>query len=206
MKMSKKLLLVPILVILGACASLPGHNPAREIIAASASHRPSWIDSPPKPHDGKHYFVGSSSGVDDESLARQESRAAAMANIADGIRDTVHHYLDTARTADTAHSGDYSPDVEHSIEAGTLAVSRAIVSGAQVDRYFWQEYVDADPSRPSGHGPVMRDEYALVSLSNADFQRTLAQTIDGVEQQVKDPRARHVLKFMKKHFLNDLNH
>ena len=205
----RKILAVPLTLAaalsLGACAGIPDHNPIRMTIAASQSHRPAWVDDPPKPHDGHHYFVGSSSGVDDESLARDEARASALANVGDGIRDQVHHYLDSARTMDSAHAGDYTRDVETAIEDGTLSVSRAVVSGASVDRYYWVLYTDKDPTSPTGHGPVMRDEYALLSLSDADYLRTLKETIDGVQKQVDDPKARHVLNFMKKHFLNDLN-
>lgn len=198
MKKILTVLLCSGLLVAGACSSLPSNDPGRHIVASSGASRPDWIDTPPVQSKDKRYFVGTSSNVDDETLAREDAKINAMGQIADQVRSTVHQYMNSARTQDSANAEDYTANVEHAIEMGTLSVAKAIVTGVHVKKYYWMEYVEG------GMPAIHRDEYALVWLTQSDFQRTLAQTLAGLSQEIHDEKAQHVLKFMKDHYLNDL--
>ncbi len=190
---------------LGACSTLQDEI-STEKHYVTDSKKPVWVDNPArwsKENPGQRWFQGTATGVDDESLAPQDAKISAFAQISDRIRDTVHSYFNSARTLDSAHAGDYSVETEKAIESGTLSVSRAVISGAKVDRYwrrlYWQRWAPGAPREYS------RDEYCLVSMSQAAYQKTLYNTLSTVRKEVQDPKARHVLDFMKKHYLSDLN-
>lgn len=205
--MKKLIIGAALLAALGACSSLPeGDYGMPHLVKTSGGSRPSWIDGLQDwgdKHKGEHWFIGTSTRSDDETLAREDAKVSAMAQIADGIRDTVHSYFNAARTLDQTHQGDYSIETERAIESGTLSVSRAVVTGAKVDRYWWREYwIQPMEGAPREY---YRDEYALVWMSKADYDKTLYDTLNGVQKEVNDPKAQHVLDFMKKHYLNDLN-
>lgn len=206
--MNKKMAIfgAALLAVLSACATAESEYGMPHVVKTSGGSRPEWIDRPQAwsdAHRDRVYFIGVSSRSDDETLARQDAKVNALGQIADGIRDTVHNYFNAARTLDQTHAGDYTTETERAIESGTLAVSRAIVTGAKVDRYWWKEYwVQEVPGAPREY---FRDEYALVWMSKSDYDKTLYQTLNGVQKEVQDPKAQHVLEFMKKHYLGDLN-
>lgn len=170
------------------------------------SEKPAWVNHPQRwasAHKGEVWFIGTSTGDDDETIARIDAKAQAMAQIADRIRDTVHHFFNSARTLDQSNESDYSIETERAIEDGVLSVSRAVITGASVNRYFARQYwVRTYPGAPRAY---YRDEYCLLSMSIGDYQKTVFDTLNGVKQEVKDERAQHVLDFMKKHYLRDLN-
>lgn len=204
-KLVKITLGMALISALGACSTLQGDYSTEKHYITS-SKKPIWVDNPAKwsnQHPGQRWFEGTATGIDDESLARQDARISAYAQISDQIRDTVHSYFNSARTLDSAHAGDYSVETEKAIESGTLSVSRAVISGAKVDRYwrrlYWQRWAPGAPKQYS------RDEYCLVSMSDRAYEKTLYDTLNTVRKEVQDPRARHVLDFMKKHYLSDLN-
>ena len=196
---------VALISALGACSTLQDEI-STEKHYITDSKKPVWVDNPArwsKENPGKRWFQGTATGIDDESLARQDAKINAFAQISDQIRDTVHSYFNSARTLDSAHAGDYSIETEKAIESGTLSVSRAVISGAKVDRYwrrlYWQRWAPGAPREYS------RDEYCLVSMSDRAYEKTLYDTLNVVRKEVQDPKARHVLDFMKKHYLSDLN-
>jgi len=196
---------VALISALGACSTLQDEI-STEKHYITDSKKPVWVDNPARwsrKNPGKRWFEGTATGIDDESLARQDAKISAYAQISDQIRDTVHNYFNSARTLDSAHAGDYSVETEKAIESGTLSVSRAVISGAKVDRYwrrlYWQRWAPGAPREYS------RDEYCLVSMSQAAYQKTLYDTLNVVRKEVQDPKARHVLDFMRRHYLNDLN-
>ena len=204
-KLVKITLGMAIVGALGACSTLQGDYSTEKHYITN-SKKPVWVDNPArwsKQNPGQRWFEGTATGIDDESLARQDAKISAYAQISDQIRDTVHSYFNSARTLDSAHAGDYSVETEKAIESGTLSVSRAVISGAKVDRYwrrlYWQRWAPGAPREYS------RDEYCLVSMSQAAYQKTLYNTLSTVRKEVQDPKARHVLDFMKKHYLSDLN-
>jgi hypothetical protein len=190
---------------LGACSTLQDEI-STEKHYTTDSKKPLWVDNPAdwsKKNPGYRWFQGTATGVDDESLARQDAKISAFAQISDQIRDTVHNYFNSARTLDSAHAGDYSVETEKAIESGTLSVSRAVISGAKVDRFwrrlYWQRWAPGAPREYS------RDEYCLVSMSDRAYEKTLYDTLNTVRKEVQDPKAQHVLDFMRRHYLNDLN-
>lgn len=206
-KMTKKSVVALGIAIVGltACSTLSIGDYGKKHFLTNAQ-KPIWVNHPQRwadSHKGRVWFIGTSTGDDDETIARVDSKAEAMAQIADKIRDTVHHYFNSARTLDQSNANDYSIETERAIEDGVLSVSRAVVTGASVDRFFARQYwIQTYPGAPRAY---YRDEYCLLSMSIGDYNKTVYDTLNGVKQEVKDQRAQHVLDFMKKHYLSDLN-
>lgn len=198
--MNKKLITVSIatsvVLVLGACSSVPSQNPGKKIVDASQGHRPDWIDTPIESKNGKHWFVGTSTNASDETLARDEAKAYAEAEVAESIRSDIHKYLNSARSDDSANADDYNHDTEHAIEDGVLTQSRAVMTGFHVKKYYWVEYtLNVKPH-------LFRDEYVLAWMTNADYNETINLTFEKERKVIHDEKARHILDFMKKHYLN----
>ncbi|MHB8370467.1 MAG: hypothetical protein ACYDBP_12415 [Leptospirales bacterium] len=202
--MKKFAFCIALAATLAGCATVGEDYGIPHTIKTSGGARPAWIDNPHEhrsDHKNRLYFVGVSSGTDDYALARADAKANALAQVADQIRNTVHSYFNSARTLDSTHPGDYSTETERAIESGTLSVSQAVVTGDRVDRYWWKEYWIRP--FPGGEKSFRRDVYVLVSLKRNDYVTTVENTLEGLRKQIRDSRARQVLKFMKEHYLND---
>lgn len=202
----KSVILIGIAAIsFAGCSTLSVGDYGKKHFLTNAQ-KPVWVNHPARwseAHKGQVWFIGTSTGDDDETIARIDAKAQAMSQIADKIRDTVHHYFNSARTLDQSNAGDYSIQTERAIEDGVLSVSRAVVTGASVNRFFARQYwIQSYPGAPRAY---YRDEYCLLSMSLSDYQKTVFDTLNGVQKEVQDERAKHVLDFMKKHYLNDLN-
>lgn len=208
MKHTKKMLAVSAVAVslfsLSACSSTLENaqlgTPVK--IGSSDGHRPVWAENLKeyqKEHSDRVYFVGLSGNVADYSLAREEAYADALQNLANGIKDTVHNLYTAAKTQDGDQT-DYNYDVEKAVEDGTLQTAKGIITGASVDKYFWNKYV-----KKNGDGRI--DEYlsvyALVSLSKEDYRKTVELTLTDEQKVTKDVRARGVIKEMKKLYLKN---
>jgi len=202
--MKRLLYCIALAATLAGCATVAEDYGIPHTIKTSGGSRPAWIDNPHEhrsSHKNRLYFVGVSSGTDDYALARADAKANALAQVADQIRNAVHSYFNAARTLDSTHAGDYSTETERAIESGTLSVSQAIVTGDRVDRYWWNEYWIRP--FPGGEKSFRRDVYVLVFLNRNDYEKTLENTLEALQKQTRDSRARHVLEFMKEHYMND---
>lgn len=193
---------VSCLAALSACSSVvapPTTYGERHLVETSGGGRPLWIDNArayQKEHKDRFYFVGLATKEPDYELARSNAYADALKNVARGIKSTVHNLYVSASTEDKGAQSDYTRDVEKSVEDGTLQTALGIISGASVDQYYWKKYwVQEEPGSPVIY---FRNVYALVSMTKEDYQRTLYDTLNKKASEVKDPRARHVIKEMKK--------
>ena len=207
MKHTKKMLAVvsaiTISLSLGACSStIENAQLGAPVKIGTSGHRPVWAENLKryqKEHSDRVYFVGLSGNVSDYSLAREEAYADALQNLANGIKDTVHNLYTAAKTQD-GNQTDYNYDVEKAVEDGTLQTAKGIITGASVDKYFWNKYV-----KKNGDGRI--DEYlsvyALVSLSKEDYRKTVELTLTDEQKVTKDVRARNVIKEMKKLYLKN---
>ena len=208
MKHTKKMLAVvsaiTISLSLGACSSTLENAQlgAPVKIGSSDGHRPGWAENLKKyqkEHSDRVYFVGLSGNVSDYSLAREEAYADALQNLANGIKATVHNLYTAAKTQD-GNQTDYNFDVEKAVEDGTLQTAKGIITGASVDKYFWNKYIKKNPD---GRIDEYLSVYALVSLSKEDYRKTVELTLSDEQKVTKDVRARNVIKEMKKLYLKN---
>ena len=192
-------------VFLSACSSVvapPTTFGIRHFVASSGGDRPVWIDNTQEfqaKHQDRMYFVGIATKERDYTLARSNAYADALKNMARGIKATVHDLYTSASTEDKSSASDYSQDTERAIEDGTLQTALGVITGAEVDQYYWRKYW----VQPDAGAPVIyyRNVYALVSLSKADYEKTVYQTLSAKEKRVQDPRARQVIREMKNRWL-----
>ena len=191
---------------LSACSSVvspPTLYGERHQVSTSDSNRPEWIDNFrkfQKAHADRVYSVGVATKERDYGFARSIASADALKNLARTIKSTVHDLYVEAKTEDKGAASAYTSDMERSIQDGTLQTAKGIISGAEVDKYYWTKYwVQESPG-----GPVIyyRNVYALVSLSKADFQQAIYMTLNDQEKRVQNPAARHVIHEMKERWLH----
>ena len=190
----KKAVIIPsLLIFLGACST--SHVVTRDdgtVVGEVKETGPAWAGNPGKwesEHKGELAFVGIST-VQDAEIARTDAKFNALASLSDRIRTDVHHLFVSGITSDGAGSDEAA---QKAIENGIIAVSQAVVSGAHVDRYrvFYTK-------TPAG---VSFTTYALVILSDGEYQKAVADSLEGLKKEVRDPRAAAVVEEMKKRFL-----
>lgn len=183
-------------LFLGACAT--NHtvtDDSGRVVGEVQQIGPSWAANPgkwEKDHKNEKAFVGVST-VRDLAIARTDAKFGALASLADRVRTDVHHLFVTGITTDSVGQGEAG--AERSIENGILGVSQAVVSGAHVDKYriFYTKRANGD---------VKYTTYALITMSNQSYEKAVADTIDGLKKEIKDPRARDLVEEMKKRFLS----
>ena len=191
--MKKMAITLSLLVFLGACST--SHVVTSDdgtVVGEVKETGPAWAVNPGRweaKHKGERAFVGIST-VQDAEIARTDAKFNALASLSDRVRTDIHHLFVSGVTSDGAGSDE---DAQKAIENGILAVSQAVVSGAHVDRYrlFYTK-------TPAG---VSFTTYALVILSDQAYQKAVADSLDGLKKEVKDPKAAAVVEEMKKRFL-----
>ena len=197
---------VSLIASLAACSTVippPTNFGVRHLVSTSEASRPKWIDDFRKfqeDHKDRVYSVGVATKERDYGFARSIASADALKNLARTIKSTVHDLYVEAKTEDKGAASAYTSDMERSIQDGTLQTAKGIISGAEVDKYYWTKYwVQESPG-----GPVIyyRNVYALVSLSKADFQQAIYMTLNDREKRVQNPAARHVIHEMKERWLH----
>ena len=195
----KKIAIVSTLMLLGACST--SHvvtNDDGTVVGEVKATGPTWAVNTGKweaRHKGERAFVGIST-VQDAEISRVDAKFNALASLSDRVRTDIHHLFVSGVTSDGAGSDE---EAQKAIENGILAVSQAVVSGAHVDRYrvFFTK-------TPAG---VTFTTYALVILSDGEYQKAVADSLEGLKKEVKDPRAAAVVEEMKRRFLNnEVNH
>ncbi len=191
--MKKMAIASSILLFLGACST--SHVVTRDdgtVVGEVKETGPAWAVNPGRweaKHKGERAFVGIST-VKDWEIARTDAKFNALASLSDRIRTDVHHLFVSGVTSDGAVGDE---EAQKAIENGILAVSQAVVSGAHVDRYrlFYTK-------TPAG---VTFTTYALVILSDQAYQKAVADSLDGLKKEVRDPKAAAVVEEMKRRFL-----
>ncbi|MHB1756651.1 MAG: hypothetical protein ACYCT9_03960 [Leptospirillum sp.] len=189
-------------IALAACSSVqhpPNPYGIEHEVAHSKESRPKWIDNMrayQKSHPDRKYFVGEADHEFDMEGGRTDAVANAQKGIATTIKNTVHNLYIKARTVDATQSaGSYNADTQQAIEDGTLQVANGIITGAQPDRFWWRRYwIQTSPGAPVEY---FNDVYVLESMSKADYQQTIYQTLNGVKKVVQAPKAHRVIKTMK---------
>ena len=191
--MKKMAIASSLLIFLGACST--SHVVTTDtgtVVGEVKETGPVWAVNPGRweaKHKGERAFVGIST-VQDAEIARTDAKFNALASLSDRVRTDIHHLFVSGVTSDGAGSDE---EAQKAIENGILAVSQAVVSGAHVDRYrlFYTK-------TPAG---VSFTTYALVILSDQAYQKAVADSLDGLKKEVKDPKAAAVVEEMKKRFL-----
>ena len=191
--MKKIALASTLMLLLGACST--SHVVTSDdgtVVGEVKETGPAWAVNPGRweaKHKGERAFVGIST-VQDAEIARTDAKFNALASLSDRVRTDIHHLFVSGVTSDGAGSDE---EAQKAIENGILAVSQAVVSGAHVDRYrlFYTK-------TPAG---VSFTTYALVILSDQAYQKAVADSLDGLKKEVKDPKAAAVVEEMKKRFL-----
>ena len=191
--MKKMAIASSLLIFLGACST--SHVVTRDdgtVVGEVKETGPAWAGNPGKwesEHKGERAFVGIST-VQDAEIARVDAKFNALASLSDRVRTDIHHLFVSGVTSDGAGSDEAA---QKAIENGIIAVSQAVVSGAHVDRYrvFYTK-------TPAG---VSFTTYALVILSDGEYQKAVADSLEGLKKEVRDPRAAAVVEEMKKRFL-----
>lgn len=186
----------------GGCTSVetpPTPYGIEHVVEHSKGSKPSWVDNIDayrKAHDGRVYFVGMAIRAQDMRGGRTDAAANAMSQIANSVEVTVHNLYVGARAADAGGNADaYTADMQRAIEAGTLQEAKGVITGAAPDLYWWEKYwVQTAPGEPVQY---YFNIYALVSLSKPDYEKTVFQTLNGVQASVDVPRADAVIKTMK---------
>ena len=197
--MKKITLASTLMLLIGACST--SHVVTSDegtVVGEVKETGPAWAVNPGKwesEHKGLRAFVGMST-VQDAEIARTDAKFNALASLSDRVRTDIHHLFVSGVTSDGAGSDE---EAQKAIENGIIAVSQAVVSGAHVDRYrvFYTK-------TPAG---VTFTTYALVILSDGEYQKAVADSLEGLKKEVRDPKAAAVVEEMKKRFLNnEVNH
>ena len=191
--MKKIALASTLMLLLGACST--SHVVTRDdgtVVGEVKETGPAWAVNPGRwesQHKGERAFVGIST-VQDAEIARVDAKFNALASLSDRVRTDIHHLFVSGVTSDGAGSDE---EAQKAIENGIIAVSQAVVSGAHVDRYrvFYTK-------TPAG---VSFTTYALVILSDGEYQKAVADSLEGLKKEVRDPKAAAVVEEMKRRFL-----
>ncbi|MHB8369471.1 MAG: hypothetical protein ACYDBP_07255 [Leptospirales bacterium] len=191
------------LLALGACSTgalMPEQDYGRPHFVEANGETPAWVDSPGRfaqTHKDRKYFVGADSRCVAYDVCRDVATGEATRQAAIAIKDKVHALLEVASTDDSTVG---TLDVQRAIESGTLQTAFGVLYGVSTDRYFWQKYW----VKQASDEPVIyyRNVYALVSISNDNWKRSVYETLMKKAEQVHDPRARALLKKMESRWLN----
>ncbi len=171
----------------------------------SPGSEPSWVDDPREyqlKHPERRYFVGVTDNEPDMSMSRHNAYADAMQNLANSIKNTIHNLYKNAQTEDGVIGGN-RPEVERAIDDGTVQIAMAGATGATIEKYWWREYwVQPEPNAEIQY---FYSVDALVSMSQANYARTIDQTLHGLDQTVHDENARKVIKEMNRLWVDKQN-
>jgi hypothetical protein len=198
-----------ILFAVSGCASVekpPEPYGIEHVVEHAKGDRPVWIDNIQvyqKDHSGgRKYFSGMSIRSFDMEGGRTDAYANALSGIANGMKNTVHNLYISARTVDaTGDASSYTADLQKAIEDGTLQKARGVITGASPDLYWWQKYwVQMAPGAPV---QSYYNVYVLVSMSQSDYDQSVYQTLNKVQDVVAAPKAHRVIKTMKDLWLKD---
>lgn len=198
-----------ILFAVSGCASVqkpPTPYGIEHEVDHAKGDRPSWIDDMAKyqkDHSGgRKYFAGLANRSFDMEGGRSDAYANALSGIANGMKNTVHNLYISARTVDaTGDASAYTADLQKAIEDGTLQKAKGVITGASPDLYWWKKYwVQMAPGAPVQY---YYDVYVLVSMSQSDYDQSVYNTLNKVQESVAAPKAHRVIKTMKNLWLKE---
>ncbi len=188
--------IVMIAVIAGifyACSSAPKVTGDREIIDRSGD-RPDWYTKVPKPKDGKIFFRGARTRALTYEDGLTDARMDAMRQVGEKIQTIIHTSYEKARVEYGIPQDD--KDAGRDLEDGLIAQAKAAVTGAQEEDAFWEKYKELG----GGGVSYFYDVAILMSLSQQDFERSLANTLNGAlekKREAKNKKAEKLLERMR---------
>jgi hypothetical protein len=177
------------------CASAPTAPTAgQRTVIKESGKTPDWVTHVPAEENGMLYFRGYRTRALAYEDGLTDARMDAMRNIAERVQTVVHTSYEKARVEYGIPKDDQ--DAGRDLEDGIIAQAKAAVTGAKEKDAWWQEYTETSPGRVS----YFYDVAILMELSKADFERSLANTLEGAEQKAKDAKnqkAAEVLERMR---------
>jgi len=194
MKVFKLILMLAVISgLFYACASAPKVAGEREIIDRS-EHRPDWYTKVPKPKDGKLYFRGARTRALTYEDGLTDARMDAMRQVGEKIQTIVHTSYEKARVEYGIPQDD--KDAGRDLEDGLIAQAKAAVTGVQEEDAYWEKYKEIS----AGGVSYFYDVAILMSLTQQDFERSLANTLNGAlekKREAKNKKAEKVLERMR---------
>lgn len=189
------------ILFLPACSSNiqpPTPYGVEHVSEVSSQNRPSWVDNPgefKKQHKDRKYFVGISSGVDDYEMLRIEARTSAYNDLGEQILTTVNSLEAQVMTEDSTGRYGKNGDIQKAIRQATISQAKtAEISGAAIDTYYWKKFwIQDSPGAPIQY---YRKVYALGSISNKNWEKTMSQSLEGIHRVVRNPTAKALVNTM----------
>jgi hypothetical protein len=176
-----------------SCASAPKAMGDREIVDRSGD-RPDWYTKIPKAKDGKLFFRGVRTRALTYEDGLTDARMDAMRQVGEKIQTIVHTSYEKARVEYGIPQDD--KDAGRDLEDGLIAQAKAAVTGAQEEDAFWEKYKELG----GGGVSYFYDVAILMSLSQQDFERSLANTLNGAlekKREAKNKKAEKLLDRMR---------
>ncbi len=184
-----------------SCASVPTAPTAgQRTIIKESGNMPDWYTHVPQEKNNMLYFRGIRTRALTMEDGLTDARMDAMRNVAERVQTVVHTSYEKARVEYGIPKDDQ--DAGRDLEDGIIAQAKAAVTGAKENDAWWQEYTETGPERVS----YFYDVAVLMELSKSDFERSLANTLEGAEQKAKDAKnkkAADVLKNMREDIKNN---
>ncbi|HEY4715725.1 MAG TPA: hypothetical protein VII00_01315 [bacterium] len=175
------------------CAATKKAIGEREVIDKSGD-RPDWYTKIPKLKDGKLFFRGSRTRALAYEDGLTDARMDAMRQVGEKIQTIVHTSYEKARVEYGIPQDD--KDAGRDLEDGIIAQAKAAVTGVQEEDAFWEKYKEIGGSGIS----YFYDVAVLMSLTQQDFERSLANTLSGAlekKREAKNKKAEEVLNRMR---------
>ncbi len=175
------------------CSSAPKTIGDREIIDRSGD-RPDWYTKVPKPKDGKIFFRGARTRALTYEDGLTDARMDAMRQVGEKIQTIIHTSYEKARVEYGIPQDD--KDAGRDLEDGLIAQAKAAVTGVQEEDAYWEKYKEIG----GGGVSYFYDVAVLMSLSQQDFERSLANTLNGAlekKREAKNKKAEKLLERMR---------
>jgi hypothetical protein len=172
-------------------------------VSASSSTRPEWIDnerSYRQAHKDRKYFMGMAQGIDDYAMLREEAKTLALGNLAEQIQAKLNTLENIASTNDSTGVNGTNADIQHAVREAVISQAAATVTGASIDKYYWTKYWIQES--PGSDAKYIRKVYALGSMSQVNWDKTVKQTLEGVKQKVNNPDAKALVQKMEDKYFN----
>jgi hypothetical protein len=184
MKHLKMLLMTGLVAGLAiGCASAPAVPTAgQRTVIKESGNMPDWVTHVPAEKNSMLYFRGYRTRALAYEDGLTDARMDAMRNVAERVQTVVHTSYEKARVEYGIPKDDQ--DAGRDLEDGIIAQAKAAVTGAKEKDAWWQEYTETGDQRVS----YFYDVSVLMELSKADFERSLANTLEGAEQKAKDAK------------------
>ena len=175
------------------CASAPATpTTGQRTVIKQSGNMPDWVTTPPKEKNGNLYFMGYRTRAIAYEDGITDARMDAMRKVAEMVQTVVHTSYEKARIEYGIPKDDQ--DAGRDLEDGIIAQAKASVTGANQIAGWWEEYTEKDAGRIS----YFYDVAVLMELSKADFERSLANTLEGAEQKARDAKNKKAAEVLER--------